>query len=138
MPMRNYLVTFISAEGETVKTETIQYDVSQHESADFIIPEARIKLVVDAPDFGPPLQGPLARHIEPGYLETVVIDEKTLLCCHESFLLKLEVGDWKVNTHDLAKRCAGIYGPQAAAAYGEPSYNPYPFAGPLVVIEDQG
>ncbi len=113
MTNQRYRAVFIDAEGGEVETRTFYYDVAQHESYPHIMPHARAKLVIDAPS----LNGDASQHV--GLFNLVVLPGRVVVC-GDTFTWDYS----EPNPHRLAVEAS------EAADMG------YPFAGPLVVVDE--
>ncbi len=111
---QRYRAVFIDADGSEVETRTFYYDVERHESYPHIRPEARGKLVVDADA----LNGDASQHVG-GIFDLALIGGRVVICA-DTFTWDYS----EPNPHRLAVEAS------EAAEIG------YPFAGPLVVVDE--
>jgi hypothetical protein len=79
MPTETYRARWIGLDGEIVRDETFEYDVAAHEGAGFVRPDARLKLVIDAPYFK---LREMQEHVK-GYIETALVSPTILVIVNE-------------------------------------------------------
>jgi hypothetical protein len=110
---QRYRAVFIDADGSEVETRTFHYDVALHESFGSVVPAARTKLVIDSPS----LNGDASQHV--GLFNLVALPGRVVVCS-DTFTWDFD----GPNTHRLAVEAS------EAAGMG------YPFAGPLVIVDE--
>lgn len=114
MTNQRYRAVYIDADGEEIEKRTFYYDVARHESYQYMRGGARAKLVVDADA----LSGDASQHVG-GLFNLVVLPGRVVICA-DTFTWDYD----EPNPHRLAVEAS------EAAAMG------YPFAGPIVVVDE--
>ncbi len=114
MTSQRYRAVFINADGTEIETRTFRYDVALHESAGIVTQAGRRKLVIDAPA----LNGDASQHV--GGLFNLVALRGRVVVCSDTFTWAYS----EPNPHRLAVEAS------EAAGMG------YPFAGPLIVVDE--